>query len=160
MRYVFGVLLLAVVSGMLLAQSVPDNEPVPACTRADAGQFLEVIAETKWGELLATLSKRLADDKKGDYAWAVDSVVMLRRLYERDIVPELPACSLVLYWRLHTEAALNGYGLLYAAGGLIQSGDAPDSLDDRITALSDSIVANARASSEYVDVLAELAQDD
>lgn len=162
MRFRFLLLPLSVmlVSGVLVAQSiVPNNDPIPECTPQDADVFVDTLKEAKLVDNIQTLTQRLDTDKKDDYAWAVDSVIMLRRIYERDIVPALPDCALVIRWRLHFESMQNGLGLAYAGAHAIDSGTAPDSLDDRLPALTSSIGESSKAAGDYLNALVALAED-
>lgn len=109
MRYVFAVLVLAILSGVLLAQSINRNEALPECTPQQAKLMVAILDAA--GVTPQIEQVREDEERRLDSTNLFDGYLKALRDYDEDFKSRLPACSLALRYEsaLYRLLAANGY---------------------------------------------------
>lgn len=94
MRYVFAVLVLVFLSGVLLAQSSGINTPIPACSQSEAQRMIRLLSRTGVGEKYSALLTHAGSaDFDTEINLLVSESIELRELYYRRVLPDVPDCA-------------------------------------------------------------------
>lgn len=119
-RRLFAVILLAVLAGFTLAQSINHNEAIPECTPEQAYQaviFMDLIVNTELGIIRE-------QEQRSDYPfYQFDNYMKIWRNYDDDYRQRMPQCALVLrfesalYRLVGSQAFLNGANMMIEETG-------------------------------------------
>jgi hypothetical protein len=151
MRYVFAVLLvLAILSGVLLAQSGSANETIDECTEAQGKIIFVALSEGDFLEKYGAVYTALQEDGWTEQAQELlETTFALRQSYYIDVQPSLPDCAGSVRLQMAVTDALSQQIILLSALNLINAdnqayayfGESAEDLGSRFATMNQQLLS-------------------
>lgn len=156
MRHVTAVLImLMILSGVLLAQSLSGNEAIPECTPQQADTMVRILDAAGVTPQLALM---VEDEERNptDFSFYLfDGFLKALRDYEEDFKSRLPQCALALRFESSLYRLIAAKGYWYGANMLIES-DTGTEADDFLRFEEEVPGILESAAEEFDTIFAEL----